>query len=110
MIDYKTFSIDKLIKFFDHARKVWILYLFIPMYAFFDWMFWLIHECESYMNTLIESSAIESTTSFSVGTFVGIANHFVPVDLIFERSMHLLHIWAILLIYRFCKSWIPTLS
>lgn len=89
-----------------------VVLLIAPVVAFFGLIFELIGLVENYFNAMIDQAALVSDqgSSLGVGTYLGLANHFFPLDLIFEYSTVLIALWLLSLVYRAIKSFIPTLS
>ncbi len=80
--------------------------------AYFSMILKLINIAENYLNEMITTAtnAVGEATTIGGASFLGLANYFVPLDLIFEYSAVLLGLWLVSLVYRFVKSWIPTCS
>ena len=87
-----------------------LVVLLAPMVSFFLFIFDGIIAVESYFDQIIASGQMAGESSFSAGTILGVANHFVPLDVMFENCAVLMGVWVITIIYRFIKSWVPTLS
>lgn len=66
----------------------------------------------SYFNSMM-AAAVAPTgqcTTLNAGTMLGIANYFVPLDMMFYCTSILLTLWLASVSYRFIKSWIPTVN
>jgi len=87
-----------------------LVVLLAPIISFFTFIFDGIISVENYFDQIISASQMSGSTSFSGGTILGLANHFVPLDIMFENCAILLGVWIATIIYRFIKSWVPTLS
>lgn len=87
-------------------------FMLAPIVAFFSMVMRLINELESALNSMITqaTNALGEATSLNLGSSIGIANYFVPLDLMFEYCVVLLGIWLVALVYRAIKSWIPTVA
>ncbi len=55
-------------------------------------------------------TAPQSTITQSVGDWLTIANTIAPVQEAFGSAVLLSTLWAAMLVYRFIKSWVPTVS
>jgi len=87
-----------------------LVVLLAPLVSFFLFIFDGIIAVESYFDQIIASGQMAGSSSFSGGVIFGLANHFVPLDVMFENCAILMGVWIVTLIYRFVKSWVPTLS
>ena len=71
-----------------------------------------ISKVTDYFNSMM-AAAVSPTGQCSTlngGTMLGIANYFVPLDMMFYCTSILLTLWLAAVSYRFIKSWIPTVN
>lgn len=71
-----------------------------------------INAVESKFNAMIDvaTDAVGAAVGLNLSTSFGIANSFVPLDLMFEYAALLVPLLLVALLYRAVKSWIPTVS
>jgi hypothetical protein len=93
------------------AGKI-VTLLLLPMVSFFVLINSLIVAVETHFNVMIAlaTDATGQATTLTLGTMFGIANYFVPLDLIFVYCALLTPLWLSSMLYRTIKSWIPTVS
>ncbi len=112
MLDGVGFYTQKIYHFLrDHLSTMQVA-LLAPIL----WLFGLITSgiqfVETSLNELIGQGTdiIGNAVSLNAGTMLGIANYFVPLDLMFHYCALLIPLWLVALVYRTIKSFIPTLS
>ena len=103
---------DLFIKFFTSKWNVLFLLFVNPIIGMIALVLYVFGKVEGYFNAMIDSgtNSLGQITSFNFGTAVGIANYFVPVDMMFFCASGLMGLYIAALTYRFIKSWVPTLS
>lgn len=101
-----------LIRFLETSWGKWVFVLLTPVFGFFGVMVGLINQAVGYLNAMINSSvsALGTAQNYNAGVAFGIANHFVPLDLVFNYCALGVEIMLVALVYRAIKSWVPTLS
>lgn len=94
---------------------VWALGLLSVILAPFNWIFGWLLSLIAWLNLKLQDltdivNAIWGALDDSypaVANILAIANAILPVDELFKAFAVLITLWAIALIYRFTKSWIP---
>lgn len=103
---------DKLIALLSSKWGMLFVFMVNPIIGLLVFIIWGIGKIETYFNTMISNGtdSFGHLTSLNAGTMLGVANFFVPLDVLFSCVSSLLALWISAVTYRFVKSWIPTLS
>ena len=118
MIDVKQFwlnlmggLLDKLLAFLS-SKWVLLVPVIGPIIGLISFALWIFRQIEGYFNGMMDAAVNASgqAIAFNAGTLLGIANYFIPLDMIFSCTSGLLALYVAALLYRFIKSWIPTVS
>lgn len=112
MLDFLGRMFFGLVSFFRTTLGQMVIFMIAPVVGFFALIMRLVASLESRFNELISAgtNAAGDAIEFTTGTFIGIANRFVPLDVMFTYCVALLSLWLVALVYRTIKSFIPTLS
>lgn len=111
ILNFLGSMLSGLIAFFTSKWSVLWLVIINPVLGLIVFIIWLISTVQTYFNEMmVLGSSGGSAVVLNVGTVLGLLNYLVPLDAIFISCSWLLSLYVACLLYRFVKSFIPTLS